>query len=82
VLSEFSDLLREKPALTFALGSAFFAYHAGEGLRYSVGPAPTQLIGFASTTSSIAAVTLNFTTFASLPSPPPLVPPSDKQSQT
>ena len=78
-------MLRPDYRLFPALAAAtIVAYPAGEQLRYSEpSPAPSSVLSFATagSTGSISAVMFNTTTFATLDTPPPLVPPGDRQQQ-
>jgi hypothetical protein len=73
---------KENAALSLILGAAVFAYQGGEGLKYSVGPAPYQIFNLvtASSTAHVAGF-FNTMTFERMNSPPPIVPPEDRQEQ-
>jgi len=74
---------RPSPVVTVVLGAAFFAYQAGEKLRY-LEPPRGQIISIATagSTASISSVVIfNPTTFAKIETPPE-VPPNLTFEQT
>jgi hypothetical protein len=75
---------KELPMVRVVVGAALAAYVAGEHLNYTKAPAK-QMLSLATTTStsstSVASITFNPSTFAKVEPPPPVVPPGDRQGQ-
>ncbi|MDH2400770.1 hypothetical protein QCM77_12575 [Bradyrhizobium sp. SSUT18] len=77
----FFEILKERRALTFALGAAVFACQLGEAFKPAVGPSPIQVIGLAGASTVHVAGFFNTTTFAEFDVLPPMAPPNGQQEQ-
>lgn len=71
-----------KKTISVVAGAAFAAYQAGEHLRYDQPTAKALLTIATAATTSSATVTVNFTTFAQIEPPPPVVPPDQRFEQS